>query len=139
MYQARTPFRTRLFMDYGYRFYSSVTQKIGSRTYEDLNDTYYVGSAIEFTYLHENTFTFSYLYSNSAKNSSYTVSRFGLGIGVPVPHGRVDLATGFSKRMYRETDLFPDSLFGGDRTQSVVDEVVENYLYGKVSVVFNLK
>lgn len=138
-YLAQTPFRTRLMMDYRYAFWSNTELKSGSSTISNFDDIYSVGTAVELTYLHNNTFTFSYVYTSSPWDKSLHNSKIGVGFGFPVPNGKIDAGFGFAKRSYREMDLFSDSWFGGDRTNSLIDDVEENFLYGSISIQVFLK
>lgn len=137
LYRARTPFRTVFKMDYSYRFWSGndiVRKSMMGEQRLSLEDTYSVGAALEFTYLKNNRFYISYLYHSSPWNKQITSSRIGLGFAFLIPGGEVNAGFSFRRRNYSEEDLFPDSWYGGNRGNSLVDDVEENFIFGGISI-----
>jgi hypothetical protein len=138
-YRAQTPFRTRLLFDYAYSFWSRVDVLQSGQNVMNLDDTYQVGAALELQFLHKNRFLISYNYQSVPWDKTQAQTNVGVGLGIPIPHGIVHAGIRFSKRSYKEYDLFPDQWFGGDRSFSPLDDVDENYIFGGLGITFYLK
>ncbi|HFE65464.1 MAG TPA: hypothetical protein ENK14_13780 [Caldithrix sp.] len=153
-YRARQELQARLNMDIGYEFWSSVdytgvydrtavnnlTDQFGVLVpyTQDLSDVFSFKAGIEHIFFNRIPFRVGMQYRNSYQQRGNTSTLLSAGTGFFGQNWRVDAAAAFSKFSYSWPDLFDDTLFGGNRSNSPIDDVDEYYFFGKISLVYNL-
>lgn len=142
-YRARQLLQARLNVDFSYEFWSNslnYASKLSDvfNSPREYNDVYVIKVGLEQIFFNKIPFRVGMQYRNSYREKGTTRTLFSAGTGFLGDNWKVDLAGGVSKLEYRWPDLFDDTLFGGDRSNSSVDTVDEYYFFGQISLVYFL-
>lgn len=141
-FRARQELQARLNVDFSYEFWSkdAYTSEIGGviPTTQEFSDVYKLKVGIEHIFFNQVPFRVGMQYRNSFQVRGNTRTLLSAGTGFLGDNWQVDVAGAFSKASYRWPDLFDDALFGGDRSNSSIDDVDETYFFGQISVKYFL-
>jgi hypothetical protein len=137
-YRARQELQARLNVDFGYEFWSSqqFTTEIDGAVVtpgQDFSDVIVIKAGIEHIFYNKVPFRVGLQYRNSYENRGRTRTFLTAGTGFFDHDWKVDVAGGVSNMTYSWPDLFSDTLYNGDRSNSNMDDVNESFIFGRVT------
>ncbi len=141
-YRARQILQARLNIDFGYEFWSKSLKYVNPHNPvfnqpRDYSDVYVFKVGVEHIFFNKIPFQVGMQYRNSFQHRGTTRTLLSVGTGFLGEHWQVDVAGAVSKSEYRWPDLFDDTLYGGDRSNSSIDTVDEYYFFGKVTLLYH--
>ncbi|MFQ5582976.1 MAG: hypothetical protein ACE5GL_00900 [Calditrichia bacterium] len=143
-YRAQQVLEAKLNIDFTYEWWSKTnyssddpTSRFRNKT---LDDALAIKVGIEHIFHNKIPFQLGYQFRTSYSNRS-TISRslITAGTGFRGRNWQVEAAGGFSGLDYRFGDLFDDTMYGGDRHLSPIDDVSENFFFGLVTLKINIQ
>ncbi len=142
-YQARQALQARLSVEFNYQWWSNVTWQrqtdAGQFKRNHYDDVFSVRVGVEHIFYNRIPFQVGLQYRSFFQRKQTTRTLVTAGTGFMNRWWRVDVAGGVSRLDYRFPDLFPDTLFGGNRNNSPIDTVQETYVFGLATVRFFIK
>ncbi len=139
-YRARQELQTRFNMDFNYAFWSGTrSTRNGNPYYPLLQDSWSIKAGLEHIFFNKVPFRTGIQYRTSRYNRRTVRTAITAGTGFLGNGWQVDVAGGFSSLRYTYPDLFDDSLYGGNRVASTLDDVQELQFFGVVSVNINVR
>ncbi|RMG63916.1 MAG: hypothetical protein D6715_10520 [Calditrichaeota bacterium] len=142
-YQARQALQARLSVEFNYQWWSKVawrrTINGNQFTWGNYDDVFSVRVGVEHIFYNRIPFQVGLQYRSFFQRKQTTRTLISAGTGFMNRWWRVDVAGGVSRLNYRFPDLFPDTLFGGNRNNSPIDTVQETYFFGLATVRFFVK
>ncbi len=138
-YRARQELQTRLNIDFNYAFWSATTSTRNGQPYLPLlQDSWAVKAGLEHIFFNKVPFRTGIQYRTSPWNRRTVRTAITAGTGFMGNGWQVDVAGGFSSLKYTYPDLFDDTLYGGNRVASTLDDVEEVQFFGVVTVTINV-
>jgi hypothetical protein len=134
-YRAQQILQARLNVDFSYEWWGRTDFKVdGERQDKGFEDVIGIKAGIEHVFHNRIPFQVGVQYRTYYQNRSETRLMFSAGSGFRGENWFVNLAGGFSKLNYPYRDLFDDSKYGGDRSNSSIDDVEESYFFGVLTL-----
>ncbi len=140
-YRARQILQARLNIDFGYEFWSRSLKYYNPNNPvfnqpREYSDVYVFKVGVEHIFFNKVPFQVGMQYRNSFQHRGTTRTMLSAGTGFMGENWKVDVAGAVSKTQYRWPDLFDDTLYGGDRSNSSIDTVDEYYFFAKISLLY---
>lgn len=139
-YRARQALQARLNIDFQYEWWSDtqiryreVSGAVSTRSF-NFEDAISIRAGIEHIFFNQIPFLVGVQYRTSYYDRSTTQTLISAGTGFMDHNWKVELAGGISKLSYKYSDLFDDTLYGGNRSTSPLDDVDENYFFGMATL-----
>jgi len=137
-YRAQQILQARLNIDFTYEWWSQTQYRFeyqnSTVTRENLDDAIAVKVGIEHIFHDKIPFQVGLQYRTSYMDRSQSRTLITAGTGFMGGNWQVDAAGGFSNLDYNYHDLFDDSLYGGNRSNSPTDDVEETFFFGMVTL-----
>ncbi len=136
-YRASQALQARLNMDFRYEWWSNARYQIENNPQNSsfkFEDAISLRAGIEHIFFNQIPFRVGVQYRTSYRDRKTTQTLLTAGTGFFDQWWQIDVAGGFSSLSYKFPDLFDDSLYGGNRSNSPIDDVKENYFFGLVTV-----
>lgn len=139
-YQARQELRARLNIDVTYLWWSKTESQFQSENFTTLNfdDAFVIKTGVEHIFHNKIPFRVGVQFRSAYQNRNSSRTLLTAGTGFMNTRWRVDVSGGVSNLTYTFPDLFDDTLYGGDRSQSPIDDVEEHYFFGMLTLTLNL-
>jgi len=135
-YRGRQALRARLNVDITYEFWSNTNSRIQSDNFPNTNfdDVFIIKTAVEHVFYNQIPFQVGVQFRTSYQDRSTSRTLISAGTGFMGDHWRIDVGGGFSNFNYTFSDLFDDTLYGGDRSLSPIDDVEEKFFFGMITL-----
>lgn len=137
-YRAQQILQARLNIDFTYEWWSQTKYQFDYMTTmierENFDDAIAIKVGIEHIFHDKIPFQVGMQYRTSYLNRSQSRTLLSAGTGFMGNNWQVDASGGFSKLSYNYPDLFSDTIYGGNRSNSPIDDVEENFFFGLVTL-----
>lgn len=127
-------------MDFTYEWWSKTDYKVAGQTEDQgFEDAIALKAGIEHVFFNQIPFQVGMQYRTYYRDRSRARLLFSAGTGFRGPGWFVNVGGGFSKLNYFYPDLFDDSNYGGDRSESSTDDVEESYFFGVATLSVSIR
>ncbi|GAB4342315.1 MAG: hypothetical protein Kow0037_29580 [Calditrichia bacterium] len=141
-YRARQIIQAVLNVEVGYEFWSDVDNPTfvepGSVSPTNFDDVFKLKAGLEHIFYNQVPFRVGMQYRNSYFNRGTTQTLLTVGTGFRAANWTVDVSGAVSSTDYHWPDLFDDTIYGGDRSNSLIDRVEETFFLGMVTLTYFL-
>lgn len=139
-YRGQQILQARLNVDFTYEWWSKTDYKVAGQTEDQgFEDAIALKAGIEHVFFNQIPFQVGMQYRTYYRDRSRARLLFSAGTGFRGPGWFVNVGGGFSKLNYFYPDLFDDSNYGGDRSESSTDDVEESYFFGVATLSVSIR
>lgn len=134
-YRSQQILQARLNVDVTYEWWSAVEyERDGQAQDPNYDDVFKIKAGIEHIFFNQIPFQVGVQYRTFFLDHRNTRLLFSAGTGFMGRNWEVGAAGGFCRVDYPYPDLFDDQLYGGDRSNSLFDDVAESYFFGVITL-----
>lgn len=137
-YRAQQVLQARLNIDFTYEWWSQTKYQLeysgNSIERKNFDDAIALKVGIEHIFHNKIPFQVGMQYRTLYRDRSQSRTLITAGTGFMGSNWQVDAAGGFSNLNYSYHDLFDDTMYGGDRSNSPTDDVKEAFFFGQVTL-----